>query len=156
MLGDDQNFQTVKGELVHAVIAFGKFKEAHFNYWSEVRDAGRMEEPHNYLKKHVSDFDTFCDRVIGWIARAEHRLLVSAFDVDSEVKAENSVSRVDSQVRSGSSKYSRRLSSRTSRVASVEAARVKEAARFEELEAEKAMLEKREVLEARKFQKRRI
>ena len=151
MLGDDQNLQTVKDKLVHVVIAFNKFKEAHFDYWSEVRDTGRMEECRNYLTKHVSDFDTFRDRVNGWIARAEHRLLVSAFDVDSEVKTEDSVSRVDSQVRSGSSKYSSRLSSRTSRVASVEAARVKEAARFAELEAEKAMLEKRQVLEESKF-----
>ena len=90
-------------------------------------------------------------RVNGWIAQAEHRLLVSAFDVDSEVNLEDSVSRVDSPVRSGSSRHSSRLSSRTSRAASVEAARVKEAARFAELEAEKAMLEKRQVLEERKF-----
>ena len=151
MLGDDQNLTAVKDKLVHAVIAFDKFKEAHFDYWSEVRDTGRMEECRNYLTKHVSDFDTFRDRVNGWIARAEHRLLVSALDVDSEVKPEDSVSRVDSQVRSGSSKYSSRVSSRTSRVASVEAARIKEAARFAELEAEKAMLEKRQVLEERKF-----
>ena len=92
------------------------------------------------MTKHVSDFDSFRDRVNGWIPRAEHRLLVSALDVDSEVKPEDSVSRVDSQVRSGSSRYFSRLSSRTSRVVSVEAARVKEAARFAQLEAAKAML----------------
>ena len=101
-----------------------------------------MEECRNYLTKHVSDFDTFRDRLNGWIARAEHRLLVCAFDVDSKVKPEDSVSREDSQVRSGSSKYSSRLSSGTSWAASVEAARIKEAVRFAELEAEKAMLEK--------------
>ena len=83
MLGDDQNLQTVKDKLV---------QEAHFDYWTEVRDTGRMEECRNYLTKHVSDFDTFRDRVNGWIARAEHRLLVSAFGVDSEVKPEDSVS----------------------------------------------------------------
>ena len=94
MLGEDQNLTAVKDKLVHAVIAFDKFKEAHFDYWSEVRDTGRMEECRNYLTKHVSDFDTFRDRVNGWIARAEHRLLVSALDVDSEVKPEDSVSRV--------------------------------------------------------------
>ena len=147
MLGDDQNLQTVRDKLVHAVIAFDKFKEAHFDYWSEVRDAGRMEDCRNYLTKHVSAFDTFRDRVNGWIARVKHRLLVSAFDV----KPEDSVNRVDSQVQSGSSRYSRRLSSRTSRVASLEAARVKEAARFAQLNAEKAMMEKRQVSEERKF-----
>ena len=68
--------------------------------------------------------------------------MVSAFDVDSEVKPEDSVSRVHSQVRSGSSRYSSRLSSRTSRVASVEAGRRKDVARFAQLEAAKAMLEK--------------
>ena len=31
MLGDDQNLQAVKDKLVHAVIAFDKFKEAHFD-----------------------------------------------------------------------------------------------------------------------------
>ena len=137
MLGDDQNLQTVKDKLVHAVIAFDKFKEAHFDYWSEVRGTGHMEECCNYLMKHISNFDTFRDRVSGWIARAEHRLLVSAFDFDSEVKPEDSVSQLDSQVRSGSLKYSSCLSSRTSWVASVEAGR------FAVLEAEKAMLEER-------------
>ena len=79
-----------------------------------------MEECRNYLKKHVSDLDTFREGVNGWIARAEHTLLVSAFDVDSEVKPEVSVSRVDSQVWSDSSRYSSRLSSRTNRIASSE------------------------------------
>ena len=96
MLGDHQNLQTVEDKLVHAVIAFDKFKEAHLDYWSEVRNTGHMEKCSNYLTKHVSDFDTFRDRVNGWIARAEHKLLVSAFDVDSEVKPEDSASRVDS------------------------------------------------------------
>ena len=77
--------------------------------------------------------------------------MISAFDVDSEVKPEDSVSRVDSHVRLGSSKCSSRLSSRTSRVASVEAARAKKAASFADLEEEKAMLEKRQVLAERKF-----
>ncbi|XP_068690788.1 uncharacterized protein [Montipora foliosa] len=97
MLVDDQNLQTLKDKLVHAVIAFDKFKEAHFDYWSEVRDTVHMEECRNYLTKHVSDFDTFRDEINGWIAQAEHRLLVSAFDVNSEVNPEDSVSRVDSQ-----------------------------------------------------------
>ena len=65
MLGDDQNLQTVKNTLVYLVCAFDKFKGAHFDYWSEVRDAGRMEECRNYLTKHVSSFDTFRDRVNG-------------------------------------------------------------------------------------------
>ena len=98
MLGDDQNLPTVKDKLVHAIIAFDKFNEAYFDYWFKVRDTGRMEECHNYLTKHVSNFDTFRERVNGWIAQTEHRHLVSAFDVDSEVKPEDSVSRVDSQV----------------------------------------------------------
>ena len=48
LLGDDQNLQTVKDKLVHAVIAFDKFKEAHFDYWSEVRNTGRMEDCRNF------------------------------------------------------------------------------------------------------------
>lgn len=66
MLGDDQNLQTIKDKLVHAGIAFDNFKKAHFDYWSEERNTGRMEECRSYLTKNVSDFDTFCDRVIGW------------------------------------------------------------------------------------------
>ena len=54
-------------------------------------------------------------------------------------------------MRSGSSRYSSRLSLHTSRAASVHAARLKETARSAELEAEKAMLERRQVLEERKF-----
>ena len=142
MLDDDQNLQTVKDKLVHAAIAFDKFKEAHFDYWSEVTDAFRMEECCNYWTKHGSDFDIFRDRINDWIARAEHRLLVSAFDVDFEVKPEDSVSRVDSQVRS---RYSSSLSSRASRVASVEAAR------FAQLEAAKAILEKVKIWRSESF-----
>ena len=47
MLGDDQNLQTVKDKLFHGV--FDKCEEAHFDYWSDVRDTGRMEECCNYL-----------------------------------------------------------------------------------------------------------
>ena len=102
MLGDDQNLQTVKDELVHAVIAFDKFRLL-------VRVKGdRSHGGMSHLTKHLSDFNTLRDRVNGWIARAEHRLLVSAFDVDSEVKPEGSVSRVDSQVWSSSSRNSSR------------------------------------------------
>ena len=78
-------------------------------------------------------------------------------EVDASIKAEDSVSYVGSQARSSTSKHSRhskqsgRASSRGSHVASVEAARTKEAARFAELEAEKVMLDKRQALEERKF-----
>ena len=109
MLGDDHNLQTVK---IYRQLKMSSFMRSlpliNFDYWSELRDSGSVEECRNYLTKHVSDFDTFRDRVNGWIARAEHRLLVSAFDVDSEVKPEGLVSRVDSQVRSGSSRNSSR------------------------------------------------
>ena len=36
-----------------------------FDYWSELRDTGPMEECRNYLTKHLSDFDTLRDRVNG-------------------------------------------------------------------------------------------
>ena len=85
------------------------------------------------------------------IATGRECLLLSRHLLATQLKSYISKNSVDSQVRSGSSKYSSRVSSRTSRVASVEAARIKEAARFAELEAEKAMLEKRQVLEERKF-----
>ena len=76
-------------------------------------------------------------------------------EVDASIKPEDSVSNVGSQARSSTSKHSRhskqsgRASSRGSHVASVEAARTKEAARFAELEAEKVMLDKRQALEER-------
>ena len=100
MLGDDQNLQTFKDELVHAVIAFDKFR-----LLVQIKGTGPMEECRNYLTKQVSDFDTFRDRVNSWITQAKHGLLLSAFDVDSEVKPERSFSRVDSRVRSGSSRF---------------------------------------------------
>ena len=92
-----------------------------------------------------------------WIAIAEGKLLSVAPEVDASIKPEDSVSNVDSQARSSTSKHSRhskqsgRASSHCSHVASVEAARTKEAARFAELEAEKVMLDKRQALEERKF-----
>ena len=35
LLTDDRNLSTVKEKLVHAVIAFDRLKEAHFDHWSE-------------------------------------------------------------------------------------------------------------------------
>ena len=38
LLTDDRNLSTVKEKLVQAVITFDRLKEAHFHYWSEVKD----------------------------------------------------------------------------------------------------------------------
>ena len=43
------NDQTVKEKLVHEVPAFDKFKEAHFDYWFKVKDAGGIAECCDYL-----------------------------------------------------------------------------------------------------------
>ena len=157
LLSDKRNLQAVKEKLAHAIKAFDNFKNAHYEYWFEVRDEKGSAECDKYLAKHVDDFSVFRRRVSDWIAVAEDKLLSLAPEVDASIKPEDSVSNVGSQARSSTSKHSRhskqsgRASSRGSHVASVEAARTKEAARFAELEAEKVMLDKRQALEERKF-----
>ena len=70
------------------------------------------------------------------------------------ITPEDSVSCIGSQAQSNSSKRSKnhsRVSSHGSLAAPVEAARIKEAAKFAELKVEKVMLERRKVLEEKKF-----
>ena len=154
LLDDDGNLQTVKEKLVHVAAAFEKFKESHLDYWSEVKDADGIEECRDYLSRHEDNFSAFLRQVDDWIAIVEHRLLSAALQTDSEIKPEDSVSSAGSHVRSGTSKHSKsssRASSLRSHANSVETARLKEAARFAELEAEKVMLEKRQDLDEKKF-----
>ena len=47
------NDQTVKEKLVHEVPAFDKFKEAHFDYWFKVKDAGGFAECCDYLSNRL-------------------------------------------------------------------------------------------------------
>ena len=47
------NDQTVKEKLVHEVAAFDKFKEAHFDYWFKVKDAGGIAECCDYLSNRL-------------------------------------------------------------------------------------------------------
>ena len=48
LLTEDRNLSTVKEKLVHAVIAFDRLREAHFDYWSEVKDARGIAESRDY------------------------------------------------------------------------------------------------------------
>ena len=48
LLTDDRNLSTVKEKLVHAVIAFDRLKETHFDYWSEAKDASGIAECRDY------------------------------------------------------------------------------------------------------------
>ena len=45
--------QRVKEKLVHEVPAFDKFKEAHFDYWFKVKDAGGFAECCDYLSNRL-------------------------------------------------------------------------------------------------------
>ena len=38
LLSDERNLQAVKENLVHAIKAFDNFKNAHYDYWREVKD----------------------------------------------------------------------------------------------------------------------
>ena len=83
-----------------------------------------------------------------------NRLLAAGLQDDSDVKPDDSVSCVGSQMHSGTSKHSNRGShgcSCGSRTSSFEAARMKEMARLAELNAEEVMLKKRQVLEEKKL-----
>ena len=157
LLSDKRNLQALKEKLAHAIKAFDNFRNAHYEYWFEVRVEKGSAECDKYLAKHVDDFSVFRQRVSDWIAVDEDKLLSVTPEVDASIKPEDSVSNVGSQARLSTSKHSRHskqsgcAGSRGSHVASVEAARTKEAARFAELEAEKVMLDKRQALEERKF-----
>ena len=107
LLSDKRNLQAVKERLAHAIKAFDNFKNAHYEYWFEVRDEKGSAECDKYLAKHVDDFSVFRRRVSDWIAVAEDKLLSVAPDVDASIKPEDSVSHVGSQVRSSTTKHSR-------------------------------------------------
>ena len=156
LLTDDRNLSTVKEKLVHAVIAFDRLKEAHFDYWSEVKDASGIAECRDYWVKQNENFGAFRQQVDDWMALAEHRVLQASLRGGSDllISPEDSVSCIGSHAQSSSSKRSKnhsRVSSRGSLAAPVEAVRMKEAAKFAELKAEKVMLERRQVLEEKKF-----
>ena len=156
LLTDDRNLSTVKEKLVHAVIAFDRLKEAHFDYWSEVKDASGIAECRDYWVKQNENFGAFRQQVDDWMALAEHKVLLASLRGGSDllISPEDSVSCIGSQAQSSSSKRSKnhsRASTRGSLAAPVEAVRMKEAAKFAELKAEKVMLERRQVLEEKKF-----
>ena len=75
LLADDRNLSTVKEKLVHAVIAFDRLKEAHFDYWSEVKDASGIAECRDYRVKQNENFGAFRQQVDDWMALAEHKVL---------------------------------------------------------------------------------
>ena len=99
--------------------------------------------------------NTFHQEVDDWMALAEHKVLKASLRSGSDlISPEDSVSCIGSQAQSSSSKRSKnhsRVSSHGSIAAPVEAARIKEAAKFAELKVEKIMLERRQVLEEKKF-----
>jgi len=144
LLTDDRNLSTVKEKLVHAVIAFDRLKEAHFDYWSEVKDANGIAESRDYWVKQNENFGAFRQQVDDWMALAEHRVLQASLRGGSDllISPEDSVSCIGSHAQSNSSKRSKnhsRVSSRGSLAGPVEAVRMKEAAKFAELKAEKVM-----------------
>ena len=90
------------------------------------------------------------------MALEEHRVLQASLRGGSDLllSPEDSVSCIGSHAQSSSSKRSKnhsRVSLRGSLAAPVEAVRMKEAAKFAELKAEKVMLARRQVLEEKKF-----
>ena len=113
LLSDERNLQAVKENLVHAIKAFDNFKNAHYDYWREVKDEKGAAECHEYLSKHIDDFSAFRQQVSNWIAVAEDNLLSVAPQVVASINPEDSVSNVGLQAHSSTSKHSKQ-SSRTS------------------------------------------
>ena len=139
---DDRNLWTVKEKFVHAVVAFERLKEACFDYWSEVKDASGIGECRDYWVKQNENFGAFCQQVDDWMALAEHRVLQASLRGGSDllISPKDSVSCIGSHAQSSSSKRSKnpsRVRSRCSLAGPVEAVRIKEAAKFAELKAEK-------------------
>ena len=151
---NDNHLQTVKEKHVHVVTAFDKWNEAHFDYWSKVKDADGITECCDYLSRHLDNFGAFWHQVDDWIVVAEQRLFSAGLQADSKIKPEDSASSISSHAHSGTlkhSKSSRRVSSCQSRTNSVKAARLEEAVRFAELDAKKVVLRKQQVLGEKKF-----
>ena len=109
LLTDDRNLSTVKEKLVHAVIAFDRLKEAHFDYWSEVKDANGIAECRDYWVKQNENFGAFRQQVDDGMALAEHRVLQASLRGGSAllISPEDSVSCIGSHAQSSSSKRSK-------------------------------------------------
>lgn len=108
LLYEDLNLQTVKEKLMHVIIAFENFKEAHFEYYSEVEDQGGIAECQNCLSKQKDNFGAFRGQVNNWIVAAKYRRLSAELHADFKIKPEDSVSSVGSQARSDASKHWKR------------------------------------------------
>ena len=154
LLSDERNLQEVKEKLTTSKEAFRTLGEAHRNYAAELVNEEEKTKCMEYFSREEEKFTEICRQVLDWISRVEENLLTVSLQVDSEVNPDDSVSCADVKTSSKASKISRRLSrasSRASHTSSLLLAKAKEAVRVAELQAEQAMLKKRQELEEQKF-----
>ena len=103
-----------------------------------------------YSSREEEKFTEICRQVLDWISRVEENLLAVSLRVDSEVNPDDSVSCADAETSSKASKISRcssHASSHASRTSSLLLARAKKAVCVTELQAEQAILKKRQELD---------
>ena len=152
LLSDEGNVQEVKEKLTTSKEAFRKFGEAHRSYAGELVNKEEKTKCMEYFSRKEEKSTETCRQVLDWISRVEENLLAVSLQVDPEVNPDDSVSCADAKTSSKASKISRRPSratSRASRTSSLLLSRAKEAVRVAELQAEQAMLKKRQ--EEQKF-----
>ena len=149
LLSDERNLQEVKEKITTSKEAFRKFGEAHRNYAAELVNEEEKTKCMEYSSREEK-FTEICRQVLDWISRVEENLLAVSLRVDSEVNPDDSVSCADAKTSSKASKISRRsshASSHASRTSSLLLARAKKAVCVAELQAEQAMLKKKQELD---------
>ena len=149
LLSDERNLQEVKEKIITSTEAFRKFGEAHRNYAAELVNEEEKTKCMEYSSREEK-FTEICRQVLDWISRVEENLLAVSLRVDSEVNPDDSVSCADAKTSSKASKISRRsshASSHASRTSSLLLARAKKAVCVAELQAEQAMLKKKQELD---------
>ena len=128
--------------------------EKHRNYAAELVNEEEKTKCTEYFSRKEEKFTEICRQVLDWISRFEENLLAVSRQVNSELNPDDSVSCADAKTFSKAWKISRRssrASSHASRTSSLLLARAKEAVCVAELQAEQAMLKKRQELEEQKF-----
>ena len=150
LLSDERNLQEVKEKITTFTEAFRKFGEAHRNYAAELVNEEEKTKCVAYSSREEEKFTEICRQVLDWISRVEENLLAVSLRVDSEVNPDDSVSCADAETSSKASKISRcssHASSHASRTSSLLLARAKKAVCVAELQAEQAMLKKKQELD---------
>ena len=140
LLNDSNNLEPVRVKLTEITNLFRSFVEAQKAYNQELQDEAARKQSNVFFSEIEASLNFFCDTVNDWLRVTEAKLQ------DMEITPDDSASQVFPQDRRKLKGSHGSVSSRASRTSSISTARVKEAAKIAEIEAEALALKRRQRL----------